>query len=136
MRRSRYNIYKRIIASYNGYRDGEDGVLEKVEGPAEANLREEEADEEWRRKGTKEVVTVGAAVAREVLFEEEKKEGICCSCEKEIERMIVKKMMELLSNMLVNSCWKKKNRVKLRICLIFTQILSHIVHICEGNMDE
>ncbi|OMO88727.1 Mitochodrial transcription termination factor-related protein [Corchorus olitorius] len=113
-RRSIYNIYKRINASYYGYRDGEDGVLEKVEGSAEANLREEEADKEWRRKGTKEVVTVGAAVAREVLFEEEKKEGICCSCEKEIERMIVKKMMELLRNAtdehsftisyLINSC--------------------------------
>ncbi|OMO75730.1 Isy1-like splicing, partial [Corchorus capsularis] len=64
-RRSKYNISKRIDASYYGYRDGEDGVLEKEEGPSEANLREEEADEEWRRKGTKEVVTVGVAAASE-----------------------------------------------------------------------
>ncbi|KDP29989.1 hypothetical protein JCGZ_18756 [Jatropha curcas] len=77
-RRTRYDIYKRIDASYYGYRDDEDGVLEKVEAPAEATMRAV-AVEEWRRmdeirreasKGAKEVVSVGA-VATEVLFEEE-----------------------------------------------------------------
>ncbi|XP_021274103.1 pre-mRNA-splicing factor ISY1 homolog [Herrania umbratica] len=74
-RRTRYDIYKRIDASYYGYRDDEDGVLERVEGPAEAKIRAE-AEEEWRRveeirrearRGAKEVVSVGAAV-REVLL--------------------------------------------------------------------
>ncbi|PPD97128.1 hypothetical protein GOBAR_DD05855 [Gossypium barbadense] len=87
-RRTRYDIYKRIDASYYGYRDEEDGVLARVEGPAEAKMRAE-AEEEWRRveeirrearRGAKEVVSVGAA-ARE-----------------EIERMVVeRKKMELLS---------------------------------------
>ncbi|CAK7339358.1 unnamed protein product [Dovyalis caffra] len=76
-RRTRYDIYKRIDASYYGYRDEEDGVLEKVEGPAEGEMRMR-AVEEWRRmeairkearKGAKEVVSVGAGA--EVLFEEE-----------------------------------------------------------------
>lgn len=76
-RRTRYDIYKRIDASYYGYRDEEDGVLARVEGPAEVKMRAE-AEEEWRRveeirrearKGAKEVVMVGAP--KEVLFEEE-----------------------------------------------------------------
>ncbi|MBA0551957.1 hypothetical protein Golob_022802, partial [Gossypium lobatum] len=40
-RRTRYDIYKRIDASYYGYRDEEDGVLARVEGPAEAKMRAE-----------------------------------------------------------------------------------------------
>ncbi|KAK9286397.1 hypothetical protein L1049_014793 [Liquidambar formosana] len=78
-RRTRYDIYKRIDASYYGYRDDEDGVLEKVEGPAEERMRAE-AVEEWMRleeikrearKGVKsgEVVSVAAPVG--ILFEEE-----------------------------------------------------------------
>ncbi|KAK8716288.1 hypothetical protein V6N13_043603 [Hibiscus sabdariffa] len=126
-RRTRYDIYKRIDASYYGYRDEEDGVLARVEGPAEAKMRAE-AEEEWRRveeirrearRGAKEVVSVGAA-AREVLFEEEEdvveeerrereekeredKERefvvhVPLPDEKEIERMVVeRKKMELLS---------------------------------------
>ncbi|MBA0794068.1 hypothetical protein Gohar_018427 [Gossypium harknessii] len=50
-RRTRYDIYKRIDASYYGYRDEEDGVLARVEGPAEAKMRAE-AEEEWRRRGS------------------------------------------------------------------------------------
>ncbi|XP_065861586.1 uncharacterized protein [Euphorbia lathyris] len=77
-RRTRYDIYKRIDASYYGYRDDEDGVLEKVEVPAQERMRAA-AVEEWRRldeirrearKGAKEVVSVGV-VASEVLVEEE-----------------------------------------------------------------
>ncbi|CAI0453200.1 unnamed protein product [Linum tenue] len=79
-RRTRYDIYKRIDASYYGYRDEEDGVLKKVEGPAEEKMRLREV-EEWRRmqeirkearRGATEVVSVGVgAAAQEVLFEEE-----------------------------------------------------------------
>ncbi|KAF5727693.1 Pre-mRNA-splicing factor ISY1-like protein [Tripterygium wilfordii] len=77
-RRTRYDIYKRIDASYYGYRDDEDGVLKKVEKPAEEKMRKE-AVEEWRRmedirkearKGVSEVVSVGPAV-KELLVEEE-----------------------------------------------------------------
>ncbi|OAY67157.1 Pre-mRNA-splicing factor ISY [Ananas comosus] len=87
-RRTRYDIYKRIDASYYGYRDDEDGVLERLEAPAEAEMREK-AVAEWRRlesirreamKAVKsgEVATAGApeaaaaaAAATEVLFEGE-----------------------------------------------------------------
>lgn len=78
-RRTRYDIYKRIDASYYGYRDEEDGILEKVEGPAEEEMRMRSV-EEWKRmeairkearKGAKEVVSVGVGVGAEVLFEEE-----------------------------------------------------------------
>ncbi|KAH1113854.1 hypothetical protein J1N35_007232 [Gossypium stocksii] len=126
-RRTRYDIYKRIDSSSYGYRDEEDGVLARVEGPAEAKMRAE-AEEEWRRveeirrearRGAKEVVSVGAA-PREVLFEEEEdvveeerrereekerkdKERefvvhVPLPDEKEIERMVVeRKKTELLS---------------------------------------
>lgn len=80
-RKTRYDIYKRIDASYYGYRDDEDGILEKLEKNAEGEMRKRSV-EEWRRldevrkearKGATEVVSVGAAAAaaREVLFEEE-----------------------------------------------------------------
>ncbi|CAN7000552.1 unnamed protein product [Brassica rapa subsp. trilocularis] len=123
-RRTRYDIYKRIDASYYGYRDEEDGVLEGLERSAEGDMRRREV-EEWRRldevrrearKGAAEVVSVGAA--KEVLFEEEEdvveeerrerekeeeeKERefvvhVPLPDEKEIEKMVLqKKKMELL----------------------------------------
>ncbi|KOM45276.1 hypothetical protein LR48_Vigan06g058200 [Vigna angularis] len=84
-RRTLYDIYKRIDASYYGYRDDEDGVLERLEGPTEDAMRREAA-EEWRRlhevrrearKGVKsgEVAEV-SAVAREMLREEEEDEVV------------------------------------------------------------
>lgn len=126
-RRSRYDIYKRIDASYYGYRDDEDGILERLEGPAEAEMRKR-AVEEWkkmdeiRREARKavmsgEVVNVGVPV-EEILFEgvedvveeerrlereeKEKKEEFVVHVplpdDKEIERMVVeKKKTELLS---------------------------------------
>ncbi|KAH7566004.1 hypothetical protein ACOSP7_022211 [Xanthoceras sorbifolium] len=78
-RRTRYDIYKRIDASYYGYRDEEDGVLDKVEGPAQKRIRVE-AEEEWRRmdeirreakKAVKSGEVVSVGVLKEVLFEEE-----------------------------------------------------------------
>ncbi|CAN0911295.1 Pre-mRNA-splicing factor ISY1 homolog [Linum grandiflorum] len=79
-RRTRYDIYKRIDASYYGYRDEEDGILGKVEVPSEKKMRLMTV-EEWRRmeeirkearKGATEVVSVGVVpAAQEVLFEEE-----------------------------------------------------------------
>lgn len=79
-RRTRYDIYKRIDASYYGYRDDEDGILEKVEAPAEAEMRERavaewQRMEEVRREARKavrsgEVATVGPA-ATGILFEGE-----------------------------------------------------------------
>ncbi|KAL2931731.1 Pre-mRNA-splicing factor ISY1-like protein [Bienertia sinuspersici] len=126
-RRTRYDIYKRIGASYYGYRDDEDGVLVKLEGPAEAAMREM-AVEEWnmmeeiKREAKKAVKSGEVANVKEILFEEEeevveeerrekerqeeedvlrKKEFVVhvpLPDEKEIERMVVeKKKMELLS---------------------------------------
>uniref|UniRef100_A0A5B7B0J4 Pre-mRNA-splicing factor ISY1 n=1 Tax=Davidia involucrata TaxID=16924 RepID=A0A5B7B0J4_DAVIN len=126
-RRTRYDIYKRIDASYYGYRDDEDGILEKLEGPAEEKMRAaamaewmvmEEIKKEARRAvKSGEVATVSAAAA-EILFEEEEdvveeerrakereeekeKEFVVhvpLPDEKEIEKMVVeKKKMELLS---------------------------------------
>ncbi|EPS69139.1 hypothetical protein M569_05628 [Genlisea aurea] len=78
-RRTRYDIYKRIDASYYGYRDDEDGILEKLEGPAEIKMREaavatwmemENIKKEARRAvKSGEVVEVGAV--SKILFEEE-----------------------------------------------------------------
>ena len=74
-RRTRYDIYKRIDASYYGYRDDEDGVLDRVEGPAEERMRAEAVDE-WRRleevrREAKKAVKSGevVSVVKEVLFE-------------------------------------------------------------------
>lgn len=120
-RKTRYDIYKRIDASYYGYRDDEDGILEKLEKNAEGEMRKRSV-EEWRRldevrkearKGATEVVSVGAAAAaaREVLFEgeedvveeerrdrekEEEKERefvvhVPLPDEKEIEKMVLEK---------------------------------------------
>ncbi|KAI5318086.1 hypothetical protein L3X38_037794 [Prunus dulcis] len=78
-RRTRYDIYKRIDASYYGYRDDEDGVLEKVEVLAEEKMRAE-AVAEWKRmeeirkearRAVKSGEVVSVAKAKEVLFEEE-----------------------------------------------------------------
>ncbi|XP_074312737.1 uncharacterized protein LOC141648152 [Silene latifolia] len=79
-RRTRYDIYKRINASYYGYRDEEDGVLGKLEGPAEEAMRaaavaDWEMLEEIKRAARKavksgEVAAVGSDV-RAILYEEE-----------------------------------------------------------------
>lgn len=80
-RRTRYDIYKRIDASYYGYRDDEDGILEKLEGPAEERMRAaavaewmemEEIKREARRAvKSGEVAEVGMGMAAKILYEEE-----------------------------------------------------------------
>lgn len=122
-RRSRYDIYKRIDASYYGYRDDEDGILEKLEGPAEEKMRAA-AEADWmaleaiKKEARRAVKSGEVASAANILFEEEEdvveeerrekeKENkkqqefvvhVPLPDEKEIERMIVeKKKMELLS---------------------------------------
>lgn len=80
-RRTRYDIYKRIDASYYGYRDEEDGVLVKLEGPGEEKMRAE-AVAEWNlmeeikreaRKAVRsgEVASVIPTDVKGILFEEE-----------------------------------------------------------------
>ncbi|GMH11277.1 hypothetical protein Nepgr_013118 [Nepenthes gracilis] len=79
-RRTRYDIYKRIDASYYGYMDDEDGILEKLEGPAEEKMRAEVV-REWMemeeiKKEAKKAVKSGEVVsmvnnAKDILFEEE-----------------------------------------------------------------
>ena len=39
IRRTRHQMYRHIDADYYGFRDDEDGVLEKVEAPAEKRMR-------------------------------------------------------------------------------------------------
>lgn len=120
-RRTRYDIYKRIDASYYGYRDDEDGILEKLEGPAEERMRAaavaewmemEEIKREARRAvKSGEVAEVGMGMAAKILYEEEEdvveeerrekeeerekdKEFVVhvpLPDEKEIERMVVEK---------------------------------------------
>ncbi|GJS56296.1 pre-mRNA-splicing factor ISY1 [Tanacetum coccineum] len=100
-RRSRYDIYKRIDASYYGYRDDEDGVLEKVERGAEERMRAESVAEWVRleeikkeaRKMVKsgDVANVGRGVEGEggvagILFEEE--EDVVMEERREREREI------------------------------------------------
>lgn len=123
-RRSRYEIYKRIDASYYGYRDDEDGILEKVERPAEEEmraraLREWQRIESVKREARLTVKSGEVAAVKPVLFEEEEDVAdemgeqdkgnqqqrerefvahVPLPDEKEIERMVVeKKKQELLS---------------------------------------
>lgn len=141
-RRTRYDIYKRIDASYYGYRDEEDGVLLRVEGPAEERMRAE-AVAEWKRleeirKEARRAVKSGevVSVAKEVLFEEEedvveeerKKERelreksekeiefvvhVPLPDEKEIERMVLeKKKMDLLSKYASEGLMEEQNEAK------------------------
>ncbi|MBA0608556.1 hypothetical protein Godav_020759, partial [Gossypium davidsonii] len=93
-RRTRYDIYKRIDASYYGYRDEEDGVLARVEGPAEAKMRAEAEEEE-------DVVEEERREREEKERKDKEREFVVhvpLPDEKEIERMVVeRKKMELLS---------------------------------------
>ncbi|KAG0502349.1 hypothetical protein HPP92_002421 [Vanilla planifolia] len=78
-RRTRYDIYKRIDASYYGYRDDEDGILEKLEASAEKEMRERAEAEWWKteqiRREAKNAVKSGEVMTvepttKEILFEE------------------------------------------------------------------
>ncbi|KAJ0103272.1 hypothetical protein Patl1_05131 [Pistacia atlantica] len=141
-RRTRYDIYKRIDASYYGYRDDEDGVLERVEAPAEVKMRAE-AEEEWRRmeeirreakKAVKSGEVVSVGVLKDLLFEEEEdvveeerreierekieKERefvvhVPLPDEKEIEKMVVeRKKMELLKKYATEDLVQEQNEAK------------------------
>lgn len=75
----RYDIYKRIDASYYGYRDEEDGILQKLEGPAEQKMRaaaladwkEMEKIKQEARRAVKSGEVVEVGVVSKILFEEE-----------------------------------------------------------------
>ncbi|XP_050373625.1 uncharacterized protein LOC126791246 [Argentina anserina] len=88
-RRTRYDIYKRIDASYYGYRDDEDGVLEKLEVVAVAEWKrlEEIRREAKRAVKSGEVATV--AKAKEILVEEEEE---VVEEERQRERELLKEM--------------------------------------------
>lgn len=75
----RYDIYKRIDASYYGYRDDEDGILEKLEGPAERKMRAT-AVADWKdmenikkeaRRAVKSGEVAEVGTVSKILFEEE-----------------------------------------------------------------
>ncbi|XP_058186291.1 uncharacterized protein LOC131303437 [Rhododendron vialii] len=141
-RRTRYDIYRRIDASYYGYRDEEDGILVKLEAPAEEKMRIEavaewKAMEEIKREAKRAVKSgeeamVSAAAAAKILFEEEEdvveeerkereemekeKEFVVhvpLPDEKEIERMVVeKKKMELLSKYTSEDLMEEQSEAK------------------------
>lgn len=141
-RRTRYDIYRRIDASYYGYRDEEDGILVKLEGPAEEKMRAEavaewKAMEEIKREAKRAVKSgeeamVSAAAAAKILFEEEEdvveeerkereemekeKEFVVhvpLPDEKEIEKMVVeKKKMELLSKYTSDDLMEEQSEAK------------------------
>lgn len=98
-RRTRYDIYKRIDASYYGYRDDEDGVLEKLEVVAEEKMRAEAVAEWWRleeiRREAKRAVKSGEVVtvakAKEILVEEEEE---VVEEERQRERELLKEKSE------------------------------------------
>ncbi|KAL8153794.1 hypothetical protein V2J09_011554 [Rumex salicifolius] len=83
-RRTRYDIYKRIDASYYGYRDDEDGILIKLEGPAEDKMRTEalaawmemEKIKEEAKAAVKSGEVVSIVNAKDILFEEEEEEVV------------------------------------------------------------
>ncbi|KAE9449783.1 hypothetical protein C3L33_18328, partial [Rhododendron williamsianum] len=138
----RYDIYRRIDASYYGYRDEEDGILVKLEGPAEEKMRAEavaewKAMEEIKREAKRAVKSgeeamVSAAAAAKILFEEEEdvveeerkereemekeKEFVVhvpLPDEKEIEKMVVeKKKMELLSKYTSDDLMEEQSEAK------------------------
>ncbi|KAI3978736.1 hypothetical protein MKX01_015911 [Papaver californicum] len=137
-RRSRYEIFKRIDASYYGYRDDEDGILVKLEGPAESEMRAA-ALKEWQRmeeikKEARRAVKSGeVANVTEILFEEEedvveeeriakeketKKEEefvvhVPLPDEKEIERMVVeKKKKELMDKYMSGNLLEEQTEAK------------------------
>ncbi|KAI3830903.1 hypothetical protein MKX03_027963 [Papaver bracteatum] len=136
-RRSRYEIFKRIDASYYGYRDDEDGILVKLEGPAESEMRAA-ALKEWQRmeeikKEARRAVKSGEVVnVTEILFEEEedvveeeriakeketKKEEFVVHVplpdEKEIERMVVeKKKKELMDKYMSGDLLEEQTEAK------------------------
>ncbi|MFQ6624688.1 hypothetical protein Gotur_004365 [Gossypium turneri] len=86
-RRTIYDIYKSIDTSYYGYKDEEDGVLARVEGPIEAKMRAE-AEEKRRGRGRRE----RKDKEREFVVH------VPLPGENDIERMIVeRKKMKLLS---------------------------------------
>nr|GEV66398.1 hypothetical protein [Tanacetum cinerariifolium] len=79
-RRSMYDIYKRIDTSYYGYKDDDDGLLEKVEIDQEDDVVIEERKE------------------REMQEEKEKGfVGHVSLSDEEIKKMVLEKKRELLS---------------------------------------
>ncbi|MCL7049169.1 hypothetical protein MKW94_017707 [Papaver nudicaule] len=137
-RRSRYEIFKRIDASYYGYRDEEDGILVKLEGPAESEMRAA-ALKEWQRmeeikKEAKRAVKSGeVANVTQILYEEEEdvveEERIAKEKEtrkeeefvvhvplpdvKEIERMVVeKKKKELMDKYMSGDLLEEQTEAK------------------------
>ncbi|KAF6144021.1 hypothetical protein GIB67_017629 [Kingdonia uniflora] len=136
-RRSRYEIFKRIDASYYGYRDDEDGILEKLEGPAEkemraASLKEWQRMEEIKKEAKRAVKSGEVANVSAILFEEEedvveeerreKEESkreeefivhVPLPDDKEIERMVVeKKKKELLSKYMSDNLLEEQSEAK------------------------
>lgn len=101
VRRTRHQLYKSIDADYYGFRDEEDGVLEKVEAVAEKVMRAQ-ALEEWKDKEAERQAAF-ASIRGGMEAEEEPQEAqfvayVPLPDTKEIEqRVLNKKKAELLA---------------------------------------
>ncbi|KAK9836708.1 hypothetical protein WJX74_006476 [Apatococcus lobatus] len=103
IRRTRHQLYQHIDADYYGFRDEEDGVLEKVEAVAERTLRAQAMDE-WREKEAERQAALAEAGGRDMEAEDaaqqqqQFKAYVPLPDEKEIEqRVMQKKKAELLA---------------------------------------
>ncbi|OAE20894.1 hypothetical protein AXG93_3256s1410 [Marchantia polymorpha subsp. ruderalis] len=137
-RRSRYEMYKRIDADYYGYRDDEDGLLEKLEKDAEKEIRAR-AIEDWQRveavkNEARKGVKSGEVVTSKPLFEEDEEDiiddddvqvekerpaqrefvaHVPLPDEKEIEKMVLqKKKQELLDKYTSDTLMEEEQEAK------------------------
>ncbi|CAL8463792.1 g3326 [Coccomyxa elongata] len=102
LRRTRHQMYQHINADYYGFRDEEDGVLEKVEAEAERNVRqklmEEWAEKEAERQTALAGVAGGMEDANATADEPQFVAYVPLPDQKEIEaRVVQKKKAELLA---------------------------------------
>ncbi|CAL9087888.1 unnamed protein product [Musa acuminata var. zebrina] len=124
-RRTRYEIYKRIDASYYGYRDDEDGILEKLEAPAQDEMRRRAVEELERIKAIRseamKMVKSGEEERRLEMEEELERSKVQQEFvahvplpdDKEIERMVVeKKKKELLSKYMSEELMEEEQEAK------------------------
>lgn len=138
-RRSRYEMYKRIDADYYGYRDEEDGILEKLEQEAEREIRSK-CVQEWQRieavkNAARKTVRSGEVARVKPILVDEEEEAldeenhsdedsdhsktrefvahVPLPDEKEIERMVVeKKKQELLSKYASDNLLEEQQEAK------------------------
>jgi pre-mRNA-splicing factor ISY1 len=94
-KRTRYDMYQRIDADYYGYRDDEDGLLEKLEKDAEQKVREN-LIQEWNKT---QIAKYGSLESSPFLPKEEEDEieykvHVALPTQEDIDQEILRKMKE------------------------------------------